>query len=88
MATIALNATTTICSERRGSQKYTAVCSYTSSAEKYRDLRREETRLHARKKREAERRELDDIVTNCSRDEALELYEKIKLLAEISTQIW
>ena len=37
--------------------------------ERYRDLRREEKRLHKRKKREAERRELDGIEMNCSRNE-------------------
>ena len=46
--------------------------------ERYRDLRREEKRLFKRKKCEAERRELDGIEMNCSRNEARKFYERIK----------
>ena len=46
--------------------------------ERYRELRREEKRLFRRKKREAERRELDNIEMSCSRNDARKFYEKIK----------
>lgn len=46
--------------------------------ERYRELRREEKRVFRRKKREAEKRELDGIEMNCSRNEARKFYERVK----------